>query len=114
MNFNDWWNGTSGFGNFTRKELAEGVGVPVKFKDYAEDLEEAFYAGKPKPFTDFTEPKAHPYEDYLMYQKGLGWVVGWYCPDNKSFVRTCPLNRSGMTTFRPSHWLTLPDAPNEY
>lgn len=112
MNFNDWWNGPSGFGNFTIKELKEMNGSPSLYKEYVEDLEESFYAGKPKPSTDFTIPLNNPGKDYLLYEKTeKQWVVGFYDKAWDQFICVDVVN-GGEIFFRPSHWLPMPDAPD--
>ena len=112
MKFDEWWNGPSGFGNFTVKELAEDVGVPVKFKDYIEDLEEAFYAGKPKPSTDFRELDDNPYKHYLVYDEySRCWHIGYF---NLETLQTVVVGKESLhwSKLSLSHWLPMPDAPD--
>jgi len=44
MTFEEWLNGPSGFGNFTRKELL-AENMPSKFRDFIDDLSTAYEAG---------------------------------------------------------------------
>ena len=64
----------------------------------------------PKPSTDFSIPKDTPYKDYLMYEEGVGWVVGFY---DKAWDQFICVDRvyGGEIFFLPSHWLPIPPAP---
>ena len=110
MDFKEWWKGPFGSGYFTRKELAEAVGVPVEFRDYEADLAEAFHAARPKPSTDFSIPRGNPGTEYLLYEDGHGWFVGWWDSRRKGFYWTSH-NLKGDEILSPTHWLPLPDAP---
>ena len=110
MHFKEWWNGLYGSGNFTRKELAEDVGVPVKFKDYEEDLAEAFYAAQPKPSTDFTIPLSDPNGNYLLWdEETLSWYVGTCLYGEEGFVIFTW--QGAVPCFTITHWLPLPNNP---
>ena len=110
MNFNDWWNGPSGFGNFTNKELKVMNGGPSTYRDYVEDLGEAFHAGRPKPSDDMTVPKENPYKEYLLWTRSDGWFVGYYDEMKGGFYWTAH-DLDGDEVICPTHWLTLPDDP---
>lgn len=110
MKFTDWWNGPSGFSDFTRKEISASTGIPKRFKYYEEALERAFYAGKPKPSTDFTIPKSNPYKTYLMWDSIFGtWEKGFYTNESKLVVRVGDYLQTDPLSY--THWLHMPDAP---
>lgn len=65
---------------------------------------------EPRPSTDFSEVFSRPHEDFLLYEKGLGWVVGFYYEDGNSFHTYCHIDEE-MVKIEPSHWLPLPKEP---
>ena len=65
---------------------------------------------KPEPSTNFSIPRDNPGTEYLLYEDGHGWFVGWWDSRRKGFYWTSH-NLKGDEILSPTHWLPLPDAP---
>ena len=56
----------------------------------------------PKPSDDMTVPMENPSKEYLMYEKGIGWVIGYYDPEFVEFICN-DVSNDGEMFFIPSH-----------
>ena len=64
-----------------------------------------------KPSDDMSVPMKNPYKEYLMYEEGVGWVIGYYDSGWKQFICNDVSSGGEMFFTPPSHWLPLPDDP---
>lgn len=69
-------------------------------------------ATQPKPSTDFTEPKANPKKDYLMWNNTMKlWEVCFVSNDGRIWAYH-PMLQGGSWDRDYTHWFPMPDAPD--
>ena len=112
MSYNDFWDTIYIDGDMDKDD---SFGKWYENPKYVNEPPHVFVRKEvvqPKPSTDFTTPLDNPGEDYLMYEKGIGWVVGWvYEGDMSKYYYHCHIDEE-IVEFWPSHWLPMPEAPD--
>ena len=63
-----------------------------------------------KSSDDMSIPMENPNKEYLMYEKGIGWVIGWASDETMSLHYYCHIDEE-VVRFWPSHWLPMPPTP---
>jgi len=66
------------------------------------------------PDLDWDKPMPFPVNEYqLFFEKDLGILKAKWDSNEKCWILNEIRNRASLDRFRPTHWMPLPEVPND-